>query len=119
MLEGLNPLSDEDREIYYRRISSLAPYLVMCTKPDMERGAVEELLIGFKRWQAHCPMLFDGLVKRFQPPALVILAYYYAAIGVTLARMEGMWWWREKPEFSMLFSLPFFLLFFLFWNNVF
>lgn len=93
----------ESYDIYDKRISSLAPYLLKCTDPDLPTSALEELLVSFQRWQSHCPLRFDRLVKEFDPLALVILAYYYAAIGTVLARCRGglWWWWQEKPSFMV------------------
>lgn len=105
------------REIYRNRISSLAPYLVACTKPGLIEEAAEELLIGFKRWQANVPLELDLLVQAFDPMALVLLAHFYAAIGTVMARMENIWWWwQEKPGFSKSSHLP--PTFSLFLNNM-
>jgi hypothetical protein len=92
---------DNSREVYQNRIASLAPYLVACTKPGLIEEAFEELLIGFKRWQANIPIELDLLVQAFDPMALVLLAHFYAAIGTVMSRMSTTWWWwQEKPGFS-------------------
>jgi hypothetical protein len=92
---------DNSRDVYRNRIASLAPYLVACTKPGLIEEAFEELLIGFKRWQANIPIELDLLVQAFDPMALVLLAHFYAAIGTVMARMSTTWWWwQEKPGFS-------------------
>jgi hypothetical protein len=95
---------ENSREIYRNRMTSLAPYLVACTKPGLVPEALEELLVGFKRWQANVPLELDLLVQAFDPMALVLLAHFYAAIGTVLSRMSSpWWWWQEKPGFSKSF----------------
>ncbi|EHK97059.1 hypothetical protein M7I_7200 [Glarea lozoyensis 74030] len=93
---------ENSREIYRNRMMSLAPYLVACTKPGLVDEAFEELLVGFKRWQANVPIELDLLVQAFDPMALVLLAHFYAAIGTVMCRMTNTWWWwQEKPGFMV------------------
>jgi hypothetical protein len=97
---------ENSREIYRNRMMSLAPYLVACTKPGLIDEAFEELLVGFKRWQANVPIELDLLVQAFDPMALVLLAHFYAAIGTVMSRMSyTWWWWQEKPGFSEPFPI--------------
>ncbi|KAG9239529.1 hypothetical protein BJ875DRAFT_436529 [Amylocarpus encephaloides] len=99
----------DSREIYRSRITSLAPYLVACSKPDLVQGAIQELLVGFKRWQAHCPLSFDVLVQNFEPIALLVLAHFYAAIGTAMIRMDRIWWWWQEKHGFMVDNIARFL----------
>jgi hypothetical protein len=92
----------EHKEIYRERIHSLTPYFEHCTWQHFAAPSTQELVIRFLRWQALCPPEYVQLIRSYDKAALAILAHYYAAAAIHLARLSnGWWWWKDKPAYMV------------------
>lgn len=67
---------------------------------EFEPQAYEKLMMHYIRWLSFLPRGFVVLVNVYEAEALVIMAYYYAAVGFVLRKLQrSWWWWRERPAF--------------------
>lgn len=96
-----NRAPETTKAIYNATVESLTPVLDAVTRESRLGNTSPHLLLVYCfRWLAFIPLEFSAFLKSHDPTALVIIAYYYAAVLAILSNLKDGWWWmRERPVF--------------------
>lgn len=104
MIKTTNPLYTNPNSRFYEAIiKSLTPILEIVESELAFGGASPDALVLYLvHWLSFLPSEFVTLVNSHDAKALVIMAYFYAAMAFVLSRWNKGWWWlRDRPVYMI------------------